>query len=794
MPEDAVKTSLGQPVTISIITVPQGIAWARMERPAAAQIMDDEEELMDIVAGRSCGDNREAELRKLEVLELAAQQRQDEQSKREGMERSFQLLQQHPSTAGDKPMGEEIDEEAAFSLKAVPVQEQIKNHRHVRQDTSETPSTAAALEDHPSTTGDKPTGEEIKESENEHDAFVLKVVQERIKNHRQVTSETPSAEAGLEDELAFPHPRLTRGQNQPDEPTMHPGAYAVAPGTDLQRTATLRRSLVGGATLSSDELPVGDSSDEELRMSSANARNQSTVNDQATTPTNNNNGLSVANQVEENEEPTQIARPDNLPGKNGSTSVTLMIYVLIGSLLLVGVIVGSICGAGLCSNREGNVETQAPTSFRYFVLEDIKNRIEETFGRNYFPENEEPEPTQPKFKALDWIVFEDPLQLNPDANNILQRFILSLTYFQTSQEGDWLYCGPSETADDETCWHVESLASRWLTGVHECQWAGIGCNRVKNITQLELRDNGLNGPLPTELASLSTLEGIDFEGNQLTGTVPSIYGSSTALSLLNLVDNQLSGSIPLELFGNDLSYILLRNNSLTGTMPTEIGLFDGATLGFGSNSLSGSIPTELFQVGKVIQKGNLLILFHDNKLTGTLPTEIGALHVGRNSHVFLQGNQLHGTIPSEIGLLKGSLKELAISRTNMDGSLPEELFTSCTNLVALKASNSGLTGTISIGLQRLTKLQIFDISNNKFHGTIPAQLSALTRLQRFSVNGNDLSGSIPSSVCTLADPLKGSFAVAADCLPRGGTGYPMVECSCCTLCCDGEAADYCLPT
>ncbi|CAB9498794.1 leucine Rich Repeat [Seminavis robusta] len=673
--------------------------------------MDDEEELMDIVAARSRGDNRDAELRKLELFELEAQQREDEQSKRTEMERSFQSSQQHRSTTGDTSTGEEIKEE----------------------------------------------------EETEEDISILKIVQDRIQNHPQDTCETTSAEAGLDDKLAFPQPRLTRGQNLPDEATMHPGAYTVAPGTDLQRTTTFTPSFVG-ATPSSHV--------EEL-TSSTTARNESTTDYQATTTADNNRGLVVANQVEDNEEPTQIARPDNLHEKNGSTSRTLMILVLVVSILIIGIVVGSICGAGLCSNKEGDVETQAPTSFRYFVLEEIQNKIEEALGPDYFPKNDEPEPTQPKFKALDWIVFEDPLQLDPDATNLLQRFIVVLTYFQTSRESDWLDCGPSAT-NDATCWiqvrGYEALASRWLTGVHECQWAGISCGREKSITELQLWDNGLNGPLPTELANIPALESINFMGNRLTGTVPSIYGSFLSLSLLNLDNSELSGSIPSELFGNNLSTVNFSNNSLNGTVPTEVGLFDGTWLGFGSNSLSSSIPTELFQAGKGIHT----FLFNDNKLTGTIPTEIAALH-GRNGLIiFLQGNHLRGTIPSEIGLLKGSLRELDVSRTNMDGSLPEELFTKCTNLHSLEVSNCGLTGTISSGLQLLTKLLTFDISNNKFHGTIPAQLSTLTLLRQFIVNGNDLSGSIPSSVCALGGPTKRTFEVAADSAMGMASGYVVI--------------------
>ncbi|CAB9531959.1 unknown protein [Seminavis robusta] len=219
--------------------------------------MDDEEELMDIVAARSRGDNIEAELRKLEMLKLEAQPREDEQSRRAEIGRPFQPSQHQTSTTGGNSMGEEI-----------------------------------------------------KEEEKEENVFILKGVEDQTKTHRQV-------EAGLEDELAFPQPNLTSsGQNQSDTATMHPGAYAM---------------------------------DDNHHSHS------------------NNSGLAVANKVEEDEEPTQIARPDHLHGENGSTSITLMILVLIGEPPHGWSDFGSTCGA-VSAATKGDGETQAPSSFRYFVL------------------------------------------------------------------------------------------------------------------------------------------------------------------------------------------------------------------------------------------------------------------------------------------------------------------------------------------------------------------------------------------------------------------------------------------
>ncbi|CAB9505672.1 leucine Rich Repeat [Seminavis robusta] len=507
--------------------------------------------------------------------------------------------------------------------------------------------------------------------------------------------------------------------------------------------------------------------------------------------------VAVARPVAENEAPTQIARPDKEFKNKKTRSSTLVISILLGCLLVIGVTVGSICGAGICTGSNADMETQAPTSIRFFVLAEIQDKIVKTFGRDYFPTTNgevELEPGHPRIQALNWLVFEDPLQLTPDADHLLQRFIMALTYLQTSQNTGWRICEQSMTT--ETCWmdvrgRGEESTNRWLTGVHECGWAGVYCeDETMNMTSLELENVGLNGPLPMELASLPELKRLRLAGNVLYGTIPISYSSFPSLTSLDLEHNKLSGKIPTDWFGTRLEGALFTNNSLTGTIPTEVGLFDTKYFRFGSNSLSGSIPTELFRPreGKSVS-----LAFDDNLLTGTLPTEIGRFH-GSNAVISYSfgGNPLTGNIPSEISLLGGSLREFLLGGTALNGTLPEELFASCTEIYGFDVSSSDLTGTISTSLEQMTRLRYFDISNNRFHGTIPQQLSALTELRKFHVNGNNLSGSIPHSICALARPQIESFEVAADCLPTEGVHDPLVECSCCTLCCDGESRDYCL--
>ena len=60
-----------------------------------------------------------------------------------------------------------------------------------------------------------------------------------------------------------------------------------------------------------------------------------------------------------------------------------------------------------------------------------------------------------------------------------------------------------------------------------------------------------------------------------------------------------------------------------------------------------------------------------------------------------------------------------------------------------------LSGTIPLGLSRLTRLESLDLRENEFSGTIPSELSRLTRLRDLDLRGNQLSGAIPSALSSL---------------------------------------------
>ena len=112
----------------------------------------------------------------------------------------------------------------------------------------------------------------------------------------------------------------------------------------------------------------------------------------------------------------------------------------------------------------------------------------------------------------------------------------------------------------------------WLTDVPLDEWHGVTTDIDGRVIRLEFDSNRLSGQIPTDLASLDSLEVLRLVGNELTGAIPSELSTLNDLRTLDLFGNQLTGTIPPEL-GNlaTLTTLNLAYNQLTGTIPTELG-------------------------------------------------------------------------------------------------------------------------------------------------------------------------------------------------------------------------------
>ena len=95
--------------------------------------------------------------------------------------------------------------------------------------------------------------------------------------------------------------------------------------------------------------------------------------------------------------------------------------------------------------------------------------------------------------------------------------------------------------------------------------------------------------------NLDALIYLSLSNNLLEGNIPTQLGTLSTLQTLILSDNKLEGNIPAELGSiGSLQYLSLGNNRLTGNIPEQLGSLPNILrLNLYSNQLSGSIPLTL---------------------------------------------------------------------------------------------------------------------------------------------------------------------------------------------------------
>ena len=284
--------------------------------------------------------------------------------------------------------------------------------------------------------------------------------------------------------------------------------------------------------------------------------------------------------------------------------------------------------------------------------------------------------------------------------------------------------------------------TNWLSDEPLEHWYGVTTDDDGRVTQLLLRENNLNGPIPAAVGNLTGLVRLDFQGNQLSGSIPGSLGNLSNLEQLRLYDNQLSGSVPTWL-GNlsNLQWLNLRTNGFTGGIPAELGRLSNLIyLNLRSNDLTGPVPTELGNLSNLEQ-----LYLYENQLSGEIPDSLGRL--SNLTRINLRDNQLTGPIPSQLGNL-ANLGVLSLGDNQLSGSIPSELG-NLANLGVLSLGDNQLSGSIPSELGNLDNLQELTLWGNQLSGSIPSELGNLASLELLWLHGNQLSGSIPSELGNL---------------------------------------------
>ena len=263
----------------------------------------------------------------------------------------------------------------------------------------------------------------------------------------------------------------------------------------------------------------------------------------------------------------------------------------------------------------------------------------------------------------------------------------------------------------------------WNEDTAIADWDGVNLDEDSmRVTNIYLRDSGLDGMIPASLGRLDALERLQLHDNDLTGPLPDELGDLDNLEWLILHRNAFTGSIPAALGDMDsIDYLYLYSND---------GGFDGG------------IPSEL---GNATSLRRLYL--HDNGLTGEIPGELGDLPILRN--LLLSRNNLTGSIPSELGNLS-NLKALYLYMNMLTGPIPASLG----NMVQAEGDTlrilylhmNMLDGGIPMELGNLTSLTNLWLNGNMLTGDVPSELDSLSNLDRWRLSGNMLTGCIPAAL------------------------------------------------
>ncbi len=346
--------------------------------------------------------------------------------------------------------------------------------------------------------------------------------------------------------------------------------------------------------------------------------------------------------------------------------------------------------------------------------------------------------------------------------------------------------------------------TNWCTDQPVGDWYGVDTDEEGFVTAIQLPCNNLNGTLPAEIGNFSRLTRLDMnmwdQPTKITGTIPSSICNLKSLQYMDLSSNDITGSIPANIGKlTELTHIILNNCRLSGRMPESLyNLTKLQTLNLCSNynlygGLSKSIsnlqalkvlnicgnprfgtnttlplPEEICSLvnleelninccnffGTIPENiGNLAKLwkleFGGNRFTGTIPESVGNLK--ELFHLSFGSNNLTGEIPASFGNLS-KLQLLYLDNNNgLEGEIPEEIFTGCTNLTELILHHCSLTGELSDKISNLTKLVKLELLNNELYGEIPESICEMTSLTHLQIQDNPFTGSIPANIGNLTN-------------------------------------------
>ncbi|CAB9524688.1 Leucine Rich Repeat [Seminavis robusta] len=140
---------------------------------------------------------------------------------------------------------------------------------------------------------------------------------------------------------------------------------------------------------------------------------------------------------------------------------------------------------------------------------------------------------------------------------------------------------------------------------------------LTNMKRIDIDANALTGTIPTEFGLFPNLTMAWMDGNRFSGTVPgSIFENWGKLTLLAINNNDLEGPLPSEIgLLTSIEALRLSHNDFSGSIPSEFGLLNDLTeLFLHDTNVTGNIPETLVDMGALEH-----LTLSNTSLTGSIP-------------------------------------------------------------------------------------------------------------------------------------------------------------------------------
>ena len=167
---------------------------------------------------------------------------------------------------------------------------------------------------------------------------------------------------------------------------------------------------------------------------------------------------------------------------------------------------------------------------------------------------------------------------------------------------------------------------------------------ISTLTDLNLADSLLSGPLSGKVGQLTQLERITLDGNSLDGELPSELGQLVTLKEIQMSNNEWIGTIPLSWESlSSLETLFLDNHDdktagVTGPLLTFANMPNLKELSLSNNQITGSIPSN-FLSRSARTNGVTNVRLEHNHIMGAVPSSLSSFS---RLNIDLAGNYITG--------------------------------------------------------------------------------------------------------------------------------------------------------